>query len=90
MMSGPPLECSEISSRQVETEPSHGLSMEEARCFGGRLSLDQSEQTPRIFSFFARSRPDFRPRGPARASESFLLPANLNGDWIPIVRVSHH
>ena len=68
MTSGPPLECFEISSRQVEIEPLHGLSMEEARCFGGRLTLGQSQQNARIFSFIFSGTPKSSPqRVPARA-----------------------
>lgn len=69
MMSGPPLECSEISSRKVDSGPSDDLSMEEAGCFGGRLSLDQSQQTPEFSLFF----PGFSPARPRTGVRALLL-----------------
>ena len=67
-MSRPPLKRFENSNHLDESKPSQGFSVEEKTSFLGRVYFGRSEQTHRNFLFFfARNRPDFRPRGCPRA-----------------------
>ena len=98
MISGSPQDVFENSSHRDDFGSPQGHSRDEARSFWGRLSLGQSKQNARIFSFFAWSSPDSRPHGrpksscqhPERGLDSkrpSLLPLNLSQ---PETRLAAH